>query len=771
MHDTSPSSKFVKNLKSAAGEPVASEEKEYAPVATRECVVFPSILSDQMKEDEIKLMVDYAINNLDSAERAMGRTVTGSGGDGSVWWAGNNAEFKDFNDDLNPARSFLGKRELFDLTYHNRVEWRAFVLGNLFAESNRTLPIARRGTRQMAARAVRNYFSVDPWVKATGTNKPDGALSMDENIAIAGEKFFRFKAQEAGLKAVFQRAVERAFVVGECVLKTRHTTKFNYYRTSMSILVDEQGKVVLGKDGDYIVEGKDSFSRQEIQPEQVEPVEGADEAAMHEGEVSEVDPNAPLFLDRDGVTPIPPNSMFEWRENLLRKHTTYNGPTTEIVPTRDFICMPNEKDVHDAPFIAHLLSISPFDVVNTFGQEILNDAKTPAERIATTTRFIQLLSDMDSDGTNAKTAGDLARPELSESAAMINHADFGPSRSEVAECYMEYDADGDGTPEQIFLAIDRVRRKLIYCNYLQNVTADGERPFNVLTVNRVHNRWFGIGMLEQMEHLQQSIDLWLNRASFSSSSSGCTPFFNQDNVYEGDQYAGSGMHLPFNTGQVFHLKPGKKAEETLTYVTVPEVKMREFLEFMSLNMQMASNEAAILGTNDMQAAGLDSSQLATGIRDASAKGDEMFGLVTSHLDGDIERAVQRWAGILFTNMDDEEEFSYGEGDTRMLDVIKKTDIRRIRYHFALTLIGGKNEQVVQAMQVALPQTMAWGQQSSAMMAASLPFMDAQLRALQIPNARSVLEAMVAAKQQEEGMMQAQAAAEAQAQAGPTKPTL
>jgi len=771
MNDNSPITKFINNLKPQVGQPVAAKDHESKPLATRECVVFPSILSDQMKDDEVAIMVNYAINNLDSAERAMGRTVTGQGENGTAWWSMEDARFRDLNGDLNPARSFLGKRELYDLTYHNRVEWRAFVLGNLFAESNRTLPIARRGTRQMAARAIRNYFSVDPWVKATGTNKPDGQISMDESIAIAGEKFFLFKAQEAGLKEVFQRAVERAFVVGECVLKTRSTTKFNYYRTSMSILVDENGKVVLGADGDYIVEGKDSFSRPEIQPEQAEPTEGGAETGGDPGEVAEVDPNAPLFLDRDGKTQIPPNSMFEWRENLLRKHTTYSGPQTEIVNTRDFICMPTEKDVHDAPFIAHLLTISPFDIVNTFGQEILDDAKTPAERIATTTQFIKLLSDMDSDGTSAKTGNDLARPELSESSAMLNYSDFGPSRSEIAECYMEYDADGDGTPEQIFLVIDRRRRKLVYCNYLQNVTADGERPFNVLSVNRVHNRWFGVGMLEQMEHLQQSIDLWLNRASFSSSSSGCTPFFNQDNVYEGDQFAGTNMHLPFNTGQVFHLKPGKKAEETLTYITVPEVKMKEFLQFMDLNMQMAANEAAILGTNDMQAAGLDSSQLATGIRDNTAKGDELFGLVTAHLDGDIERTVQRWAGILFTHMNDEEEFSYGEGDTRLLDVIKKTDIRRIKYHFALTLTGGKNEQIVQAMQVALPQTLGWSQQSSAMMAASLPLIDAQLRALQIPNSKAVLAEMVIAKQKDEQMMQAQAQAEAQASAAPAQSTL
>ena len=763
MNENSQISKFVNKLKPKDEQPKPSEGKTSAKQSRkRDCVVFPSILSDQMPDEDIAKMVDFAMESLDGAERALGRTITGDSEDRGNWWEQPDARIGYLGGDgfSNPSRSFFGKRELFELTYHNNVEWRANVLGNLFSESNRTLPIARRGTRQMAARAVRNYFSVEPWIKATGTNKPDGAISLDEQVAVAGERFFLFKSRESGFKNVMQRAVERAFVQGECVLKTRHTTKFNYYRTSMSILVDEMGKVVLGSDGDYIVEGKDSFSRPEMEPDA-------------EGMVAEVDPNSPLFLDRDGKTPIPLGSRFEWRDSLLRKHTTYSGPTTEIVPTRDFICMPNEKDIHDAQFIAQLISISPFDIVNTFGAEIVNESKTTAERLAITNNFIQLLSDMDGDGSSAKTSNDFARPELNESSSYMNRIDFGNSRSEVAEVYMEYDADGDGSPEQVFMAIDRRRKKLIYCNYLQNVTDDGQRPFNVLTVNRVHGRWHGIGMMEQMEHLQQSVDLWLNRASFSSSSTGTNAFFNQDNVYEGDRFAGTGMDLPFNTGVVYHLKQGKTAADTLQYVTVPEVKMREFLEFMNLNMQMAANEAAILGTNDMQAAGLDSSQLATGIRDNTAKGDEMFGLVTSHLDNDITRTVQKFAGVLFANMNEEEEYQWSEGDTALLDTIKKIDVSKLRYHFTLTLTGGLREQTISALQVALPQVMSWSQLPSQMMAASLPLIEAELKALQIPNASAILQAMVIAQQQIEAQMQAQAAAEAQAQAaaaGPAKPS-
>ena len=330
---------------------------------------------------------------------------------------------------------------------------------------------------------------------------------------------------------------------------------------------------------------------------------------------------------------------------------------------------------------------------------------------------------------------------------------------------------GDGSPDQIFLVIDVKRSKLIYCDYLQNVTTDGRRPFDVVTVNRVDGRWHGIGMMEKLEHLQQSVDLWLNRASFASSSTGTSVFFNPSNVTEGDAYPEGGMPLAFNSGMTWHLKPGKKADETLSYITVPEVKMKEFLEFMSLNMQMASNVAGVLGTNDMQAAGLDSSKTATGVRDTSAKGDEMFDHYTKNLGAGITSVIQRWAGILFSRMPEEEAYEWTEGETRLTDILRKTDAQRLKYFFSLTLTGGKNEQTVQAMQIAIPQVQTWAQQSSAMMQASLPLIEAHLKALLIPNAKAVLDAMVIAQQQQEAMMAAQAQAEQEAVKGLPAPTL
>jgi len=759
--ETSQVNQFIKKIDPNSPKDAPVKENKFQKM---ESVVFPSILTDQMNHEQVESMITFAVDQILGLESALGRNIIQVGNNGEPdWWREGRSNTGTIE---NTARSFFGKRQLCSLTYHNRVEWRAYVLGGLWAESNRTLPIARRGTRQMCARAISTFFSVEPWVKASPTNKPDGSVSVgDSEVGVAGERFFQFKSKEARLKEVAERAVERAFVVGECVVKVRQATKYNYFKTSQAILVNEQGKVILGKDGDYIVEGMDQFVYKQ---RGIVDEESGEAMADDEGnEMTEPDVEKGLFLERDSETMIPPNSRFEWRKGVTRKHTSYSGPLAELVPMTDFLCSQTEIDIQTAPFIAQLVSVSPFDIVATFGQEQLAGITDNKQKVTTMASYIKLLTEMESDGPSPKTSGDMLRSDLGEQTSDGIIRTFGNSRSEVVECYMEYDADGDGSPEQVFLVLDRKRRKIIFCDYLENITADKKRPFSVLTVNKVDGRWHGVGMIEQMEHLQNSVDLWYNRASFSSSSTGITTFFNPGNVTEGDRYAAGGMSLPFNTGEVYHLKPGKLAADTLQYIVVPEVKMKEFLEFMNLNMQMASNEAAVLGTNDMQAAGLDTTKTATGVRDSAAKGDEMFKLVTSHLDSGINDLVQKFAATLFHFMDDQEAYEWSEGDVRITGLLKKTDVRRIKYFFSLTLTGGKNESINAAMTIALPQVMAWAQQPWQMMAASLPLVEAQMKALLIENAPAILRDMVSAKQQIEQMqmqaMQAQAQAESGAQ--------
>lgn len=716
-------------------------------------VLFQSNLSRKLDSQTVQNICDSTVSELKKMELDLGRNITANSGDiygDGSWWSNIVSESVD---GIQPHRTFMGKRQLFEMTFRNRVEWRKYILGGLFAESNRTMPIAAQGCRHNIARAIKAFFSVDPWVKATATNKPNGGRSeIDTQVAIAGERFFNFKAKEAGMKSVLTRALEKAYITGECVLKTRYSKRQTFYSTDHSVLVNNEGKFVLGADGDYIIEGKDSFAPK-VAPAVVQDENGQEIADDMEMPVDD----GVLYLERDGVTAIPPGSRFEFREDLVRLHSDYDGPVTEIVPTQDFLCSQTEESIHTAPMIAHIISVTPYEVVQSFGQNEM-EGLTTQEKLSSTANFIKLLTDMESDGSSPKVASEMGRPELSEDGL---YQLAGNTRSEFAEVYRNYDADGDGSPEEIFMLIDRRRNQIVFMDYLQNVSTDGKRPFSVITVSRVDGRWHGEGMMEQLEHLQTSIDIFYNRACFSTSSTGTTTFFRSEDVTEGDAYARGGMPLPFNCGTVYHPKAGKDPRDILTYVTIPNEKMGEFMELMSLNSQMASNSAGVMSTNDMQAAGLDSSKTATGVRDNASKGEDMFFLRASHIESGLESTVQQFAHILFDRMGDQEEYEWSENDERLTDILRKTDANRMKYFFKITMVGSKNEQIVSSTQAAIPVVFQWAQQPASMMEASLPLIEMQMRSLLIVGASEILQNMLAAKQQQEQM--AMEAAKIQAQ--------
>ena len=124
----------------------------YDPNAPR--VPFPTALKlDRQAEDKMML---HAIQRITQLEKELGRTITAT----HNWFEREDPE--------KPVggRTFMGKRDYFEMTYHNKVEWRRWALGGIFKESNLTLPVARRMVRQMIARAVGYCFGTDPWFAA-----------------------------------------------------------------------------------------------------------------------------------------------------------------------------------------------------------------------------------------------------------------------------------------------------------------------------------------------------------------------------------------------------------------------------------------------------------------------------------------------------------------------------------------------------------------------------------------------------------------------------
>ena len=665
----------------------------YDPNAPR--VPFPTALKlDRQAEDKMML---HAIQRITQLEKELGRTITAT----HNWFEREDPE--------KPVggRTFMGKRDYFEMTYHNKVEWRRWALGGIFKESNLTLPVARRMVRQMIARAVGYFFGTDPWFAAYPVGKSDNELA--ETL----EKHARWKVEnQTTIKAQLIKAIEYAFIRGEAVVKTTMKQRDQIYRSQERVLVDEDGNDILGADG-QVITGRDGF------------VEAVDEATGQ--------PMGGMVLERDGQTPMPENPVYV-DKLVTKKIRIFRGPDAGVVYYKDWLCPLTAEDVQSADFVAHLYDMPVMNLVDQYSRKDIMNPPTTEEEVENNRKMVELLKNMAGEGSVPKTGRNQPRVEWGE--IQTDNAVENPT-CEIAECYLSYDADGDGLVEEIMLVMDKRRQVPIFYDYLGNVTPDGKRPFSVVAINPIDGRWHGVGGMEMFEGSQQIVDLIVNRRNFSESGSGRVTFWNPSKTIEGQR----DPDLELNNGQTYTLLPDAKKEEALEYVTLPEVKGRPLFEILEIFMQVMQLESGVVNAMDQQFSGLPSAKLATGVRNIEKSGNEMFSLFLEALEPGLTEILRRAVGILYANMDEEEVFSVTEGNARTLMSITPDQVRKLDVDVNLLLTRSKSEQVLESSVQAANMTVQFYKLPPEVQQKTRFLYTQALKALQIEQAEEIIQPM------------------------------
>jgi hypothetical protein len=647
------------------GAPEAVSPEETDPMAPR--MPFPT--SYQLNRDQEDELVEFAMKRLEELENETGRSRTGTGD----WWlrGERDSEQEDPQGVSRTERTWMGKRRLYDLVYQNDVEHRSSILGGIFAESNLVVPLARKITRQMTARAVNYYFATDPWFAMY----PVG--DADKPRADKADRYSRWKFEQSHLKRRMELGIERAFVLGESVLKSTLENRVQVYKTTASVLVDETGADILGADGDYILENDLWVEQVVIDPETGEPV----------GE-------AGFVLKRDGQTPRPLNPIFV--EKLIeRRMTMFFGPEANIVHFLDFLCPLDAPSVQEADCVVHLYDMPVMTLADQWKKE--QTARGGATEIAETRKAIELIRELAQESATPKNANSGYETDLDIETSSSREDRSDPVAS-IAEFYLRYDADGDGMMEEIMLVVDRTSKTPIFYDYTANVTADGQRPFSVQRVNEVPGRWYGIGAMEMFETTQQIIDLTVNRWNFSQSRSARVDFWNPQNTLEGR----SNPHLTLNWGGTYTPVPGKTARDCLESVYLENNKDGALQQFMEFFIQLATNESGVANANDSKFAGLDSAELATGVRNIEKSGQELFSLYLGHLEPGISDLLRKQVNILFANLNEMEVYRYfeqgeenGEGAEGVVE-IDPADIADMDLDVKILLTRYRGEQIMES---------------------------------------------------------------------------
>ncbi len=614
----------------------------------------------KLTAEQEQKMIEHAFKRKGQIENETGRELTMN----PIWWNNQTwgASVALQSQGLLPVGdTFMGKRSRYDATYNCDVSWRPFTMGpsTIFSESNITVPLSRRITSQMIAKAKNAFFGVDPWFSI----EPQPVVEHDAQDDAARddkiEKFCRFKLRQSDTKERHGDAIEAALVFGECAVKTSYVVRDQIFNVEATVLHSVDGEPVRAADGNFIT---------------------PDDQITDDGTGRKV-------FARDPA--IPADAPIWQTAPLDRRQVLFEGARSEVIYYKDFLCPMTASDVQSADTIIHLYDKPVMEFVDLVVKRGMVDDTAP-DRMAAAQKMVALVKQLSENSPQPKAA---ANQELrpNDHYATSPSVETGGPVAEFAEFYMWFDANGDGIAENIMLIADRTTKAPIFYDHVANVTTDGLRPIEIVRINPVRGRWYGIGIIEKFEPYQTLVDLLVNRWNYSQSRAGRVDFWTPTNTLEGDR----DPSLKMNWGGTYTKKSGMKLEDVLESAYLTDIKFDQVHEMIEFFLQLAYNESGVMTANDGQAAGAQSQELATGILEVTRSGDELFKPLLGDLNFPLSRLLEREISVTLANMNPVEVFTFLEGDTMGIDRITPDDVRGLKYKARITLSNQKNMEIVQ----------------------------------------------------------------------------
>ena len=590
--------------------------------------------------------------------------------------------------------SHFGKRHLSHLIYQQRMEWRAYILGGIYAETNIHLPITTRIVGQQIARANKTFFGTSPYFAIAG-------LSADSDLLAADVDAYAHHQLDTlgGLASSLENAVELAFIQGEAVVKTRRHKLTSYFESMREVLVDEAGVPLVAQDGDYIYK-TDLFVASQVpvmDPNTQQPaIDEAGQPVMQDG--------PDLVLKRDMQTPQPATMNFVTMKLDLTK-VLEDKIEARPIYYLDFLCPLSATDVQNADIAIHCYNSQVIEMADRFLRDSWGDM-SPADQIDRVSRLVNAIQTGSNDAKQA--LADRDRPEQGQ----INRLSTGRDSTEpvvgLAECWVWFDVFGDGVMRSLMVLMDQDGKIPIYYDYTANLTDDGLRPLDVVRINPVTGRWHGQGNVERFYSLQDQADLLINRALFAESRGSRVDFWNPSCVIEGR----SNPNLELNWGGTYHLEDGKTATDALSPVYLTNIKSSNLQQLLETVLQTMQAMSAVSNVNDGAMAGLDTAKLATGIRNLEASGEELFHQYVSQLRPCLEGILRRALKTLLKTVSESDTEKgkltkfFDRGSQRMVEIDPQR-LTDLDLQIALTLTTYDRQSRVQSTTLAYNMLMQY----------------------------------------------------------------
>lgn len=580
-------------------------------------VIIPSAL--ELTPEQEQRMLDYFRDRIETLETELGR----------VDFESNDWMQSPVINAQQAASSFMGRRHLAHMVAQQRMEWRQWLLGGLYKESNLHLPLTARIITQQSARAQKAFFGTRPYFSLTGLSPSEDSFADDLQSWASHEL-----ETISGVHSDLETAIDLAFIQGECVVKTRKNKLLSHFESYRTVAIDPRTEEpFIAEDGDYIYE-TDVFI-EEMKPV-VDPTTQQPAIDPTTGEPV-TEGTGRMVLKRDGKTLQPHPNLKSVMQTVKLNLSKVLSDRVECRPIYylDFLCPLNTADVQRADTCVHLYNTMVIELASKYITDESFSSMPAEEQLIRLKRLTDSL--MPGSAEAKQAAGDRSRGELGEAIQTSGRPRVEPMVS-MAECWGWFDPFGDGVMRSVMCLMDKEGRVPIYYDYTANLTDDGLRPFDVVRINPPSGRWHGQGNVERFWNLQIYTDLLINRSLYAESKAARVDFWNPQLTVEGR----SNPNLALNWGGTYTIAdPATKPEQILQPVYLNNIKSNNLQTMMQTILQMAQNMSAISNVNDGAMAGLDTAKLATGIKNLESSGEEMFHIYMAQLRSPLESILRR----------------------------------------------------------------------------------------------------------------------------------
>jgi len=544
-----------------------------------------------------------------------------------------------------------------DEDYENDKAERARA-GGVFAESNMPVPLTCYVVDHFASRTEEEIYGRSPMVRAD----PEGPA--DQDTARGLDRFMQYK--------VFKRGNARNDLLESNHTAFRHRAQFlkaiyfedvdEWEEHAVSVLHSgKDNSPVLILNHGYVIEGVDKF------------IDAIDPLTQQPIQVLEADPTVAL-------NPTKPEEYFfaPLPEPIRFRDVAYAGPKSREVDS-DCIRIPSDaRSLEDADIIVELYDKPMHWAEGRFLEREWLKWEEYEGKIK--------------NGETAQRKTDDTRKKISKENKAFDResATIG-----IHEIWLERDVLEWGRPQRIVVWYDKKRKILIDYEYQKKVTPSGRHPFTAIAVAKTKQFWWGKSIPEILKPFQEYCDLQWNRHSFRNSINS-NPIIAQNP--EAIQEKKSFLEMkPFD---VVTLEHGKTIQDWLQAFVFPNADhdTQDLIDkaIYWVNFWLGISNIARGDYSDVP------QNTTLGGQEASLKeASKLSRRWSRRIVAGIEDHVTKLFQIALATMDEEEVYTYLEGEQNQTGFITKDSVRDFLVNAKLIVAKDSSTQALQEQQMTL----------------------------------------------------------------------